>query len=112
MNSYLSVLAVIGAWVGGVGILFSLLGFMFGIINVRLFKFGLTWLAISDAGILLMLGALFFLVDSNVLFAFTIVGIVLLLGITAFVFKALKGYTSEGKSVEEVIEGIRSRVEF
>lgn len=112
LKNIFSIVAVAGAWVGGIGVLFSILGFCFGMINAKLFRIGITWLAIADAGILAMLVALIFLIQETTLWIFTIAGAVLLIALTVFVTLVVRLYTNKDEVAAGIIEGTRRRIEF
>ena len=44
-------LAVTGAWIAGLAILFAILSFCFGIIRPSLFRYGIIYLLVTDAGV-------------------------------------------------------------
>ncbi len=109
---WVSVVAVIGAWFAALGVVFAVMAFSFGIINPRLFKIAQTWLIVADVGAILMLGAVVPLVNETVLLVFALIGIVLLLGITGFVFYIIRQYNKGDAGVVGIVEGTRRRIEF
>jgi hypothetical protein len=108
--SSISSITVIGAWVGGLGIIFAALSFSFGMINPRLFRVGLTWLIAADAGLFTMLATLILLIESATLWIFTVAGVIILIALTVFVVMVLRLYASKG--AENAIEDTRRRIEF
>jgi len=109
---YISIIAVIGAWLGGLGVIFSVLCFTFAIINPRLFRIALIWLVAADVGILIMLGALAFLIQETTLWVFDLAGIALLIAITVFVFLVVRLYVGKDQLASGFVEGTRRRIEF
>lgn len=108
----LSVLAVTGAWLAGLGLIFAVTCFCFGILKPSLLRQGFIFLLVTDVGLILMLGALLGLLNDTVLLVFSVIGIVLLVGFTAAAFIIIR---AAGKTIPQaatVIETTRRRIEF
>ncbi|HEX2915929.1 MAG TPA: hypothetical protein VH186_34525 [Chloroflexia bacterium] len=108
----LSILAVAGAWISGLGVIFAVASFCFGFIKPRLFRFGLTYLLITDAGLILMLAALLGILNDTTLWVFSLIGLVLLVGFTIAAFVIVRGYAKNIPSPATVLETTRRRIEF
>ena len=87
-----SIAAVAGAWVAGLAVLVSIYCFCFSTIKIQLLRYGLIWLVVTDAGLIVMLGALVVLfgssspafpnADNTTMLVFSAIGLVALLALT------------------------------
>jgi hypothetical protein len=112
MDQLFNLLAVAGAWVGGLGVVFAVLSFCFGIINPRLMQIGQFWLVAADIGLIVMLGSLLYFINTPTLWAFTLAGLIILIGITVFVFMVVRLYSNKDQGITGFIENTRQRIEF
>ncbi len=109
----LAVIAVIGAWVGGLGIIFSATCFCYGILRPKLLRWGLNYLLVTDIGLIVMLVAVIFRINDNTtLQVFSAVGVVVLLGLTVAGFIAVRAVSNTFPGPTKVIETARRRIEF
>lgn len=108
----LSIVAVVGAWVGGLGLIFSNAAFCFGFVRPSLFKWGFTYLVVADIGFIAMLAALLGILNIDTLWFFSLAGLVILLGLTVTAFIAIRSADKGGPTPAKVLEAARRRVEF
>jgi hypothetical protein len=107
-----SMIAVAGAWIGSLALLFSLMGFCFGILQPRLFRYGLIFLVISAAALAIMLLSLCIILENVVLIVFSAIGAVTLAGFVAAAFIIIRNYGNVRTNAATVIETTRKRIEF
>lgn len=107
-------LAVTGAWIAGIAILFAILAFCFGILRPSLFRFGIIYLLITDVGIVLMLASLLVIINDVTLWTFTLIGLILMLLITVVAIVTVRTLRQKGEvpQIGSLIETTRQRIEF
>ncbi|MEI6042857.1 MAG: hypothetical protein WCS37_00575 [Chloroflexota bacterium] len=110
----ISPLAVAGAWIATVGVLFAILSFCFGVIRPTLFRAGVTYLFIADAGLILMLGTLLVISQDDGTWVFSILGLVIAIALTVGGVIAVRTLQERGDvpQVTALIENTRQRIEF
>ncbi len=113
-TSVWAAIAVAGAWIAGLAILFAILAFCFGVIRPSLFRYGIIYLFITDAGIILMLAAVLVIVNDAVLWTFSLIGLIVMVLLTAIAVLAIRNLRVRGEiaSLGSLIEGTRQRIEF
>ncbi len=106
--------AVAGAWIAGLGVLFTILAFCFGILRPSLFRFGIIYLIITDAGTALMLAALLVILNDPVLWTFSLIGLVFLVLFTAIAIVTVRTLRLRGgiPQFNSLVEAARQRIEF
>jgi hypothetical protein len=109
-----SALAVTGAWVAGIAVLFAILSFCFGIIRPSLFRYGIVYLLITDVGIILMLASLLYLINDAVLWTASLVGLILMVLLTVVAIGTVRSIRARGDipQLGSIIETTRQRIEF
>jgi hypothetical protein len=114
VRQWISVVAVIGAWVAGISVLLSVLSFTFSVINPRLVRFGVIWLLAMDAGLIAMMGACVVLIPGNqvALWVSCLIGIIVLIAITGVAFYVYREVQRQNSRTNQLIDVVRSRVEF
>jgi uncharacterized membrane protein len=114
VRQWISIVAVAGAWLAGAGVLFSVLSFAFAVINPRLVRFGVIWLLLTDAGLIAMMGACLILIpnDKTALWVSCIIGIIVLIAITGAAFYVYRETTRKESRTNQLIDVVRSRIEF
>ncbi len=108
----LSIIAVAGAWFAGLGLVFAVTCFCFGIIRPSLLRQGFIFLLVTDAGLIAMLAALLGILNDTTLWVFSLAGLVLLVGLTAAAFIILRSAGKTIPTAATVIETTRRRIEF
>jgi hypothetical protein len=112
MTNALSIVAVAGAWVGGLGVIFAVASFCFGIIRAPLLRQGLYFLLAADIGLIAMLAALLGILNDTTQWVFSLIGLVLLVGITIAAFVTVRAAGKTIPTAATVIETTRRRIEF
>lgn len=114
MTQTLSVIAVAGAWVAGIGVILAVLCFSYAVLNPRLLRIGIAWLVAADAGTIAMLAALLGLIPGNqvALWVSCILGIIVLAAITGGAFYIAREAARKDSKANAVIDTVRSRIEF
>lgn len=120
-GTVLSIFAVAGAWVAGIAVLFSIYCFCFSTIKLRLLRYGLIWLLVTDIGVIVMLAALIGVFsdstpaypngDNTTLLIFSIIGLVLLVALTVAAFVIARLALARTR-VNDVFDQTRRRLEF
>ena len=107
-------IAVAGAWIAGLSILFAILSFCFGVIRPSLFRYGIIYLFITDAGIILMLAALLVILNDATLWVFSLIGLIVMVLLTVIAIVAIRTLRLRGEvaPLSSLIEGTRQRIEF
>ncbi len=110
----LSMLAVAGAWLGGLGVIFAVTCFCFGILRPQLLRFGFIYLLVTDVGLILMFAALLGILGDRefTLWVFSLIGLIVLVGLTTAAFIIIRGASKTLPAVNTAIETTRRRVEF
>lgn len=108
----LSIIAVAGAWIAGLGSVFTVMAFCFGILRPGLLRAGFIYLLITDLGVIAMLAALLGILESSVLWWFSAVGLVALIGFTVAAFLIVRGAGRGAPASANVLETTRRRIEF
>ena len=112
MTNIVSIIAVIGAWIGGLGIIFAVTCFCFGILRPSLLRWGLNYLLVTDVGLIVMLAALLYLLNDLTLQVFAGLGILVLIGFTVAAFVIVRVAARGLPAPTNVIETTRRRIEF
>jgi lysylphosphatidylglycerol synthetase-like protein (DUF2156 family) len=120
-GTVLSIVAVAGAWVAGIAVLFCIYCFCFSTVKIKLLRYGLAWLLVTDIGTIVMLAALVGLFssptpaypngDNTTLLAFSIVGLVLLVALTVAAFVISRTALARVR-VSDAFNQTRRRLEF
>jgi hypothetical protein len=110
----ISPLAVAGAWIATVGVLFAILAFCFGVIRPTLFRYGVIYLFVADAGFILMLGTLVVIAQDDAFWVFSILGLLLAIGLTVVGVIGVRTMQERGSlpQVASAIESTRQKIEF
>lgn len=108
----LSMVAVAGAWIAGLGIIASVASFCFGIIRPGLLRLGFAYLLVTDAGLIIMLAALLGILNDTTLWIFSLIGLLLLIGFTVTAFIVIRGAAKGVPAPATVLETTRRRIEF
>lgn len=106
-----SVVAVAGAWVAGLAVLFSIYCFCFSTIKIQLLRYGLIWLLVTDGGLILMLAALLFVLNDTTTIVFTVIGLVALVALTVAIIAVVRVALARNRTVQ-VFDQTRQRLEF
>jgi hypothetical protein len=113
-TSVWAAISVAGAWVATVGVLFAILAFCFGIIRPALFRYGIIYLFVADAGVFLMLIPLLVILTDDALWVFDILGLLLAIGLTVVGVIGVRTMRERGElpQVTSLIETTRKKIEF
>ena len=111
-----SIAAVAGAWVASLAVLVSIYCFCFSTIKIQLLRYGFIWLIVTDAGLIVMLGALIAIfvtakTDYTTLLVLSIIGLVALLGLTIAAAVVSRAALARNRAVQ-VFDQTRRTLEF
>jgi hypothetical protein len=112
MTNALSIIAVAGAWLGGLGIIAAVASFCFGVIRAPLLRQGLVYLLVADVGLIAMLASLLGILSDATLLVFSAIGLVLLICITVAAFVVIRAAGKTIPAATNVLETTRQRIEF
>jgi len=113
-TSLWAAVAVAGAWIAGLAILFAILAFCFGTVRPALLRSGVIYLFVTDAGLALMFIALLVIQNDAVLWTFSLIALITLALLTAIAVITIRTLRIRGEipQVNTLVDATRQRIEF